>query len=183
MSELSIEFLNESFQYIAEDGLLIWRERPSHHFPTIPGWKRFNSRFSGKPAGTVNGQGYRQIKINGISHNAHRIAWAIHNSIWPIGDVDHISGNKLDNSSSNLRLVSHAENCRNQRLSSANKSSRTGISLDKRDGTWCAYIMADDKQIYLGRRKSLNEAISLRESAEKKLGYHENHGRPAPTSI
>lgn len=180
MNELSIVFLNESFKYSPEDGALIWRKRPSDHFATISGWKRFNSRFAGKVAGTVNGQGYIQVKINGVAHNAHRIAWAIHNSIWPDGEVDHISGDKLDNRAVNLRLVSHAENCKNQRLSTANNSGRTGVSLDKRDGTWCAYIMGPDKQIYLGRSKDLNEVALLRESAERELGYHRNHGSGKP---
>jgi hypothetical protein len=37
--------------------------------------------------------------------------------------------------------------------------------------------MADGKYLHLGYFDRFDDAVSARKSAEKKLGYHPNHGR------
>ena len=64
--------------------------------------------------------------------------------------VDHISGDGLDNRRGNMRLVSHAENLRNQRVRVNNTSGLKGVSWNKRAGKWVANIRVDGKSQYLG---------------------------------
>ena len=66
-------------------------------------------------------------------------------------EVDHINGNSLDNRKSNLRICTHKENVRNQKLSAANTSGYRGVSWNKASKKWEAYIKVNQKRIYLGK--------------------------------
>lgn len=74
--------------------------------------------------------------------------------------VDHINGDSLDNRNNNLRLATIAQNGQNRRKLSK------GVSFDKRDSRWDAYIIANNKRFYLGRFKTKGEATKARRNAE-----------------
>jgi len=68
--------------------------------------------------------------------------------------VDHVSGNTLDNRRSNLRLATARENRRNITSSPNQKKGRyKGVYFHKRDGKWCAEIRAGEQQSDGSRRK------------------------------
>lgn len=71
---------------------------------------------------------------------------------------DHQDGNGLNNTRTNLRLATKAENMRNQRLSQANTSGYKGVSWDKYREKWRAYIMPNKKQRFLGHFDTPEEA-------------------------
>ncbi len=66
-------------------------------------------------------------------------------------EVDHINGDPLDNRLVNLRICSHAENCRNMR-SNRGVSKYKGVRLRKHrhTSTWYAEIKYNYKSCYLG---------------------------------
>ena len=86
-------------------------------------------------------------------------------------EVDHINGNTLDNRRSNLRVCSHKQNIRNQKLSAASSSGYKGVSQVKSTKRWMAYIKVNQKRIYLGTfEDKINAAIAYNEAAKKHFG-------------
>lgn len=84
--------------------------------------------------------------------------------------IDHIDGNKLDNTSSNLRVVTRSENC-------LSKTSKKGIpGVERRINRWIARIGHNYKRIYLGMFKTREEAIQARNKAAQRY-----HGKMART--
>ena len=82
----------------------------------------------------------------------------------------HLPGNahKVDNRKSNLEIVTHIDNMKNQGLKSNNKSGTTGVHWDNKRKKWVAQIMIKGKPIYLGRYNIKDDAIKARKEAEKK---------------
>lgn len=78
--------------------------------------------------------------------------------------VDHIDGNRSNNIISNLRLVSHTENCMNIK-----KKEIKGM-MQRENGTWRAYIN-NHKDRYSKTFKTKEEAIQWRLEKEKEFGY------------
>lgn len=82
--------------------------------------------------------------------------------------VDHIDGNKLNNSLSNLRICSQANNTKNHCVSKNNTSSVTGVKWNKINKNWRATININNKTINLGSFKDFNNAVQARKEAERK---------------
>lgn len=82
--------------------------------------------------------------------------------------VDHISGNTLDNRKINLRFATQQQNL-------MNKTKSKGYSLEKRSNLWHAYIGVDNKRINLGRFETKDEAAEIRREAE--LKYYGNFAK------
>ena len=64
--------------------------------------------------------------------------------------IDHIDGNTLNNIRLNLRICTHGENLRNQKLSIANKSGYKGVYFNKERNKWCALIQVYTIKYHLG---------------------------------
>lgn len=89
--------------------------------------------------------------------------------------VDHINGNGLDNRKINLRICTHAQNSRNQRMAKNNKSGYKGVTWRARDNLWRATICINGKQIDVGMSKCKEKAARLYDEAAKK--YHGEFAR------
>lgn len=171
MTRPTAKELHDFLKYDPATGKFLWLERPDS--PT------FNSRFAGKEAFTrTDAKGSKIGKINDRTFKAHRVAFAMVHGRWPDSDkgIDHINGIRSDNRIENLREVNASENNRNQAKPKGSKTPRVGV---RREGDrWRAGIKVDNKERFLGRFESLAEAIKCREAAERRFGFHENHGRP-----
>lgn len=169
--------------YKADTGRLYWRERPAQFFRSEGERIRWNGRYAGKEAFSINADGYRDGMIFRKMYRSHAVVWAMHTGKWPPDDkqIDHINGERDDNRIENLRLVTRSENCRNTKLRAANKSGVPGVYPYR--GKWRSLIMDNGKWRHLGVFADIEAAKAARRSAEVELGYHENHGRAARHGI
>ena len=163
--DITLSELSNILKYDPDTGVFIWRI--THH----------RIKF-GQPAGTKQqARNCVQICIAKKMYKAHHLAFLFMTGSFPSGVVDHINGNGFDNRWINLRDVSQAINCRNCKLSKNNTSGVTGVYFDKSRSKWFAQIKVDRNVISLGRFDSIEEAAVIRKDAERKYGFHENHGR------
>lgn len=177
-----LDALRQLLDYDPETGILTWKPRPSDMFKNSD--KRicatWNSRYAGKEAlGHIDANGYKVGHVLGRGIKAHRAAWAIYYGSYPENQVDHINGERNDNRIENLRDVSQSQNQRNAGLRIDNRSGHPGI-FERKNGYFSVYCRGK----YLGSRPTLKQAKELRDKAEAKHGFHENHGkrkgRPKP---
>jgi hypothetical protein len=81
--------------------------------------------------------------------------------------VDHIDGNGLNNSRNNLRFVTPSQNLLNTSKRSDNTSGHKGISWCPDREKYQVYVNIDRKRKSLGRYRTLEEAIYVRDRAVK----------------
>lgn len=128
-------------------------------------------------ADTIMTIGYRRVRvtIGGVKHEflAHRLAWLMVHGRWPENEIDHINGDRSDNSISNLRHATRLQNARNIKLRCDNQSGAFGISRHQRG--WKVQI----GKKYVGYYGCFYLAVSARKAAELENEYHANHGRIA----
>ena len=130
-----VSFNGRKIKY-EEGKLWLWRElksKPSY-------WYELK--------GTLNKDGYRQVRINYKHLQYHRVVYFVHNENWNIYDssmdnqIDHIDRNPLNNSIENLRVVTHPQNMWN--------TDCKGYSFNKARGKYVARIKVDGKHKNLG---------------------------------
>lgn len=173
---ISQQELQELLDYDPKSGLLTWKVRPENMFACKRDWAAWNARFSNKPAFTAINGGYRIGTINKIVMSAARVIYKLMTDIEP-EMIDHIDGNRLNNSWVNLRNVDASANQKNMKKFITNKSGVTGVCWDKTKNKWKASIGHNRKSIKLGYFECINDAITARKLAEIEYNYHPNHGR------
>jgi hypothetical protein len=89
--------------------------------------------------------------------------------------TDHIDGNGLNNTRSNLRAVTAAQNQHNQRRHSDSSSVVKGASLHKPTGKWRSQIAFNGKRTYLGCFNTMQEALNAYAKASSLI--HGEFGR------
>ena len=104
-------------------------------------WKK--GKYKDRDVGCLcSSTGYWVTKFKNKNIQCHRIVYTLH--IGKTFDekyiVDHINGSRSDNNPSNLRLVDHSGNCRNN-------SQTSGVRLEKKRSRWISYISLHGKQI------------------------------------
>ncbi len=157
------DLLNELFDYNGND--LTWKI------------KKADKTLIGSVAGWIEkgkNTGYRRIEINGKKYQAHRLVLMWHGVFVPdTMEVDHKNQNRTDNRINNLRLVTKKVNMKNKAKYKNNTSSHTGIYPDGK--SYKAYIGVDSKLIYLGRFKTIEQAVIARKCALTDNGFYINH--------
>lgn len=128
--------LREAFDYNHETGVI-------------------TAKATGKPFGWVNNRGYLIGNALGIIVSAHRLAFAIVESRWPIG-VDHVNRVKTDNRWANLREATSAANQMNV------TPSKGGVRTE-RSGRYTARIRGQ----HIGTFDTRKEAEEAYESAKE----------------
>lgn len=172
-SSITQEFVRECFDY--EGGVLVWRNRPAHHFQDIWRQRIFNTRQASTKAGSIV-NGYMMVNFVGRRMAVHRLVFLWHHGFLP-KEIDHINRNPLDNRIENLRAATHAQNCRNRGLYASNTSGFKGVSFHKTTGKWIAGIRANGKWTHLGLFESAETAAERRRQAEIDLFGEFANGR------
>jgi len=121
----------------------------------------------GQRAGSLARDGYRYVRIGKQRYLEHRLAWFMSFGEWP-KEIDHINGVKDDNRIANLRNVTRGQNMANAPRQVNNTSGHKGVSFDKTNRKWIAYVTVAGKQKNLGRFDSINDAVAVRSSAFRK---------------
>lgn len=130
----------------------------------------------GAISGWIESHGYRVIRIDWKRYLAHRLAWLWITASFPESEIDHINHDPLDNRFVNLREVDHKENHKNRSMQSNNTSGTLGVHWYKARNKWRPRIRVDGKELDLGYYESLEDAITARQAASLKYGFHQNHG-------
>ncbi len=105
---------------------------------------------------------YHRKYIGSAGQNKWRYKWVtLHNYILgqPIkGMIDHIDGDKLNNSRANLRISTRQQNTWNSKKSKTNTSGYVGVVWCATTNRWRATIYQDGQHIDLGRFDTPQEA-------------------------
>lgn len=184
MTALTAAQVRALLDYNPATGTLTWRERSPAEFtdgayPAERSAAAWNAKFAGKPAGTVVANGYRYIRIKGRHYLAHRLAWLIVHGEWPADEIDHVNHDRDDNRLANLRAVDRPENRKNLTRLARNKSGTTGVHWYRSRNKWQSQITVRGMRKTLGYFDDLADAIAARKAAERKYGFHPNHGLAA----
>lgn len=179
-----IDDLRNRVIYNPESGAIKWLPRPASDFQPTPRetaevrCQQWNSRCAGKPAfATKNKAGYLVGHFRAKLLSAHRVVFAIQTGRWPT-IVDHINGDRTDNSWHNLRETTPAGNLMNCAPRSDSSTGRTGVKPNRRTGRgYIANIKTGGKLHYLGTFDTFQEASAARLAAERLLGFSARHGK------
>jgi hypothetical protein len=159
-----VEQLQELYSYCPQSGLI------TRKISTGRRWK------AGQVAGSKNGQGYIEIKVQGKIVGAHRIAWMLYYNAPAPEFIDHINRDPSDNRICNLRAATKSQNGANRVALSNNKTGIKGCYFVKSknpnmEGAWRAQCRVGKKLYDLGRHKTAEQAqAAYNEFAAKAFG-------------
>jgi hypothetical protein len=151
---LTAELLRRKLSYDPSTGKFHWRHR-GRGVPDIS-----------KEAGRINGNGYREIGVNGRLYAANRLAWLYMTGEWPAGDVDHRDLDRANNCWGNLREATRAQNIANTGIRSTNRSGYKGVFASAQyPHRWQAQIRVNGKKKHLGSFSTPEEASAVYQRA------------------
>ena len=146
MENISHKTLTSLLHYNEETGKFTWKvTRQKGRAGEFAGWESHK---------------YICITVNGVTYQAHRLAWFYVTQKWPLQYIDHINGDKADNRFCNLREASPSQNRANSKINKNNASGFKGVVYKKwlKDKPWQAQITHNKKVIYLGCYATPEEA-------------------------
>jgi len=147
-----IDLMLDELTYDHRTGVFRWKwssKKPR-------GW---NTRWAGKKAGCRNELGYITLTVRGTAYQAHVLAvlWMTRKRPPPGFVVDHVNGNRADNSWDSLRVCEKHENAANTKLKKNNTSGHRGVNLHH--GKYQAKIKFRGQYIHGGTYTTLEEAV------------------------
>lgn len=179
---LTVEMVREFLDCDVSTGKMIWKVRDVKWFAATGhggaqgACNRWNAKKAGKVAShLMKSSGYHRVCIFDIQYLAHRVIWFWHYGEWPKNQIDHLDGNRANNAIDNLADKTAAENQRNKKNNSRNKSGFPGVHFNNREEKWRAKINIDRKPVHLGSFDSPEEAYAVWLERAKASGYTRRH--------
>jgi len=110
--------------------------------------------------GYISEDGYRRVRVDGKYYYVHRLTWFIVTGKEVPEDlfIDHIDGDRLNNSIDNLRLATSLENQYNKARQTNGSSNYKGVWYDSIKSCWKASIRFQGKRHYIGQFNTELEA-------------------------
>ncbi len=165
-SLIDVDYLKSVINYDSDTGLLTWA-------------KSYGNAIEGDVAGCLKASGYWIVGLRGEKYLAHRLAWLWVNGAWPVNQIDHINGNKLDNRMENLRdVLPHVNMQNHDHFKRPNKSGITGVYWKESKGGWFAGISVKGTKINRGPYKTKERASEVREMLRRQ--HHGDAKLPPP---
>jgi len=140
-----VKRINELFIYDSSTGLVTRKIKRA----------QFNE---GSIVGTNHISGYLAARVDGNIYLLHRLIWCIVYGEWPACYIDHIDGNRKNNSLSNLREANHYENTQNAKIRGDNTSGIKGVNFSSKLNKWIARVQTNTKRIHLGAFDNIEDA-------------------------
>lgn len=145
---LALDYVRKVLNYDPNTGVVTWKEKVSRNtnIGDIAGFKNVQNRY--------------YLTFKNKHYLAHRVIWYLVYGEWPVGVIDHLDGNGLNNKLANLRVVTQRVNVENQRKAkSNNKIGLLGVSLVPNSKTrYYARIKVKGIKYFLGCFDSPEEA-------------------------
>lgn len=125
-------------------------------------WRKYRAgrAKAGTIAGTLDTDGYRQIRIDGVLYLAHRLAWLYVHGRFPHSDLDHWDLDRDNNAIENLRPCTESENTANTRVRSGNILGRKGVTYDAQRRRYRARIRKRGRLYHLGWFEKIEDAAA-----------------------
>jgi len=154
---LTLERLKQVYFYDPETGEFLRLLETNSHMGTAK---------VGEAAGSVSGERYVRIGLDGKVYRAHRLAVFYMTGEWPIR-VDHEDLDGTNNRWKNLRPATVSQNQANTSRRKDNTSGFKGVSKTASE-TWQAVIWVRKKKLCLGTYATPHEAFAAYKSAHEK---------------
>lgn len=143
-----VERLHELLEYDPETGEMFWKRRV---------------------AGTLNGEGYLQVRVEGQSLLLHRVAFALMTGRFPEDEVDHDNRDRADNRWENLKESTRSQNMHNAGMLSNNTSGVKGVCWHRGRKAWHARIVVRGATHHLGYFADIADASKAYDAAKLQL--------------
>jgi hypothetical protein len=156
---LTQKLIKQLMHYDPHTGVCIWLPRfpwmfsDTEHFSAETICKQWNSRWAGKPAGTINPNGHLEAKVFRKSYKLHALIWLYQTGGWPSERINHENDCLTDNRWFNLRQGTYAQTSARRRTTSKSGTWLRGAYPTHRRGKakpWRASITIEGKRLHLG---------------------------------
>lgn len=137
-------YVLSQIDYCPESGIFLWKVKRKGRYP-------------GRPAGSLQKNGYLLITIDGVRYFAHRLAWYYVTGQDIRCGIDHRDGVRINNRFTNLRPGDQALNTQNMRR--ARRDNASGfLGVATHAGGFTAQIQHKGKKRHLGIFRTPEEA-------------------------
>ena len=154
--------MDERLEYNPKTG--IFRHKVNH----------INAR-KGCVAGAINTSGHRQIKIDGTSYLAHRLAFVCMGMQCP-EHVDHADGDSDNNAFFNLRACTMMQNAQNSKVRTTSKTGIKNVHMHKATGKYRVNISVFGTKVDVGYFDDIElaelVAVEFRNKHHKEFSRH-----------